>query len=521
MATTVQLLLLIDSRTTVVRAQLDETLESVLQRLGNAGARKGSLWVEYAGRRLPCDVPIGELGLPRDATLRSTVRSAAHPDAWNLASKVAATARISATRPRKASAAASLDGLVVNFIDAACGVRESSPSDPVADHVAIFLRSGAPGALAQLYLSKYSTACSVGAERAIRCFLTPDHAIIKVWTAPVLLELSASIAAGVRCDDKLYADLRRALAALLRDPRLNENPSCFWHGVSLEWVAEHLTRLFADHKAVVEQMARGTTQTAAEVLLAQFKTFSSSLRRRVFWLLVSDDAPCRRRPSWWTELYETLVSLLRSVDEYMATADTFLRLQTDPSSSSNWMASSLPCVQVVMGELDAWSHVDAWPEIRVALRATLAAHNVATRELVLSSGAKWWKDMWWIPANHRDLLDLDTRRCMAMALLPKLPAAGRDTTRHHEMLVDRSRLLADPFRCIAHAAPEKLHAGLAVEFRDEMATGPGVRREWFYMVFQALFSPTQVLFAPCPSDRRRFFVNPGEFSLVYSDKHQQ
>ncbi|GJN03916.1 hypothetical protein PR202_ga21412 [Eleusine coracana subsp. coracana] len=41
-----------------------------------------------------------------------------------------------------------------------------------------------------------------------------------------------------------------------------------------------------------------------------------------------------------------------------------------------------------------------------------------------------------------------------------------------------------------------------------MATGPGVRREWFCLAFRALFNPRQVLFSACPSNRRRFFANP-------------
>ncbi|GJN15808.1 hypothetical protein PR202_gb02750 [Eleusine coracana subsp. coracana] len=202
--------------------------------------------------------------------------------------------------------------------------------------------------------------------------------------------------------------------------------------------------------------------------MAEFETFSSALRQQVT-SLVGAGAP-RGRP-WWTVLYETLVSLLRSANEYMATTETLLRGQT----STDWTASSLPCVRAVLAELDAWSDVDAaWPEIRVALRATLAAHAGVTRAIVLSSsGADWCQEIGWIVARHRDLLDFDTRRRLAMALLPKVAAtAGRGS--QHELLVDRSQLLADSFRSIAHATPQKLRAGLVVEFRDEMATGSGV-----------------------------------------------
>ncbi|KAI3987832.1 hypothetical protein MKX01_020946 [Papaver californicum] len=38
--------------------------------------------------------------------------------------------------------------------------------------------------------------------------------------------------------------------------------------------------------------------------------------------------------------------------------------------------------------------------------------------------------------------------------------------------------------------------------------GPGVFREWIFLVCQALFDPENSLFLACPSDHRRFFPNP-------------
>ncbi|GJN15807.1 hypothetical protein PR202_gb02749 [Eleusine coracana subsp. coracana] len=463
------------------------------------------------------------------STLHVTSRllSTPHPNAFNLASELAAAARLAHAQP---DSAASLERLVWAFLHAAYTARKtkkscSGPLGPVAAHVAILLRSGAPAALGQLYLSEHEP-CRVGAERAIRRLLTTDISI-----TPVLLELCSSVAAGGsvrRChaDDPLYADIRRSLASLLSF--LMGHPAC-WLDVSPDWAAEHLTRLVVDKaSAVVEliETARQmmmTTQppppaAAAAMnkdndLLPEFKTFSSALRQQVTWLLSA--APRRRRP-WWTALHAALASLLRGVDEYMGVIETFMWRQMHASAASSSptalldrMALSLPCVRVVLAELDAWSDVDAaWPESGHALRPTLAAHAVETEILVLTAGSEWSQTMGWVAARHRDLLHFDTRRHLAMALLPKLAAAGSGDDARHEMIVDRSRLLADSFASVANAAPEKLRAGLVVEFRDEMATGPGVRREWFCLVFRALFSPSQVLFSACPSDRRRFFVNP-------------
>lgn len=233
---------------------------------------------------------------------------------------------------------------------------------------------------------------------------------------------------------------------------------------------------------VMEQIVTGAylMLTAEDKNLAEFKIFSSALRRHVLGLDTDT-----RRGTWWNAVHEMLMSLLRSIDKCMAEIDIGVQQQKDSTSSSsslNRMSSSLPYVWIILVELDAWSDMDEWPEIRAA------GHTF----------------------KHRDLLDFKSRRHLAMTMLPKLVASGSNTPL--DMLIDRSRLLADSFEYIAHATPEELHSELWVEFRDEQATGPGVRREWFCKVFQALFNPSQVLFSACPSDRRRFFVNPSEFA---------
>jgi hypothetical protein len=510
----VQLLLRnIDSRTIVVRPQREDTLDSVLERLGKAAALRGDLRVEYGGRCLPGEATIGELGLPPDATLHVTSRllSTPHPDAWNLAAEVAAAAG----RPASAK---SLDRIVTKFLNSARNKKAySGPLGAVADHMVIFLRSGAPVVLAQLYLSSSDAACRASAESAIQRFLVPDllddHSRIKAWTAPVLVEFSRYFAAAAHQADPLYANLRSRLAAVLCDP--GWNPEC-WLNFPPERLAEQLIR-FAVEKAssVIEHIAGAhLLQAADKKNLSEFKVFSSALRRHVPRL--NTNAP--RRP-WWTALYQRLVSLLRCVDEYMDTVENFLRQRphsafTSSSTPLNWTAK-LPCAWVVLDEVDAWAAMDGWPELRHALRATLGAHPAATRALAMSAGTEWCENTGWV-ARHRDLLDFEARRHLAVTALPRL--ADDDSDAPHEMLIDRAQLLVDSFGYVAHEAPEKLRAGLWVEFMHEQATGPGARREWFSMVFQALFNPHQVLFSACPSDRRRFFVNPGELASHGHDK---
>ncbi|XP_052727644.1 E3 ubiquitin-protein ligase UPL5 isoform X3 [Vigna angularis] len=124
--------------------------------------------------------------------------------------------------------------------------------------------------------------------------------------------------------------------------------------------------------------------------------------------------------------------------------------------------------------------------------------------LLIVRYAKRTDEHQWI-LEHRFVTNFESRRHLAMMMFPEVK---EDYEELHEMLIDRSQLLAESFEYIARAEPESLHAGLFMEFKNEEATGPGVLREWFLLVCQAIFNPQNALFVACPTDRRRFFPNP-------------
>ncbi|MCL7041237.1 hypothetical protein MKW94_015513 [Papaver nudicaule] len=93
-----------------------------------------------------------------------------------------------------------------------------------------------------------------------------------------------------------------------------------------------------------------------------------------------------------------------------------------------------------------------------------------------------------------------------MMLLPELKGEYEYLFR---MLIDREQLLAESFQYISEADVKDLVGGrLFMEFKNETATGPGVLREWFCSVCQAIFNPKNALFVACPDDNRRFYPNP-------------
>ncbi|KAK7359866.1 hypothetical protein VNO77_01831 [Canavalia gladiata] len=131
-------------------------------------------------------------------------------------------------------------------------------------------------------------------------------------------------------------------------------------------------------------------------------------------------------------------------------------------------------------------------------------HHRSMLSLLIIQFAKRTDDHWWILEN-KSVADFKARRHFVMMLFPVVKDNYED---FHEMLIDRSQLLAESFMYIAQAKPESLRAGIYMEFKNEEASGPGVLREWFVLVCHAIFNPQNALFVACPNDHRRFYPNP-------------
>ncbi|KAG5584718.1 hypothetical protein H5410_045152 [Solanum commersonii] len=99
-------------------------------------------------------------------------------------------------------------------------------------------------------------------------------------------------------------------------------------------------------------------------------------------------------------------------------------------------------------------------------------------------------DYQWI-LEHKKVTNFKIRQRFALKMLRE----GRHKNEEfYEMLICRSRL--------------SLRGQLFIQFENEEATGPGVLREWFSLVCEAIFNPQNTLFVSCPNDGRRFFPNP-------------
>ncbi|PNT64825.1 hypothetical protein BRADI_4g33532v3 [Brachypodium distachyon] len=186
-----------DSKTIAVHAAWDDTVGALLAHLADCGYGR-DLRLLYKGRQLLPEATSASLCLPPDSTLHlaARLRSTPHPEAWQLASHIAATAAAATPTPTPSH---SLDGLVKEYILLASFTRRRSDrSAPVdtqstehcaAEYLDIFLQAGAAVALVNLYLSNSSFFRSF-AERAIRCFLSTNPVSrlppgVKPVTAPI------------------------------------------------------------------------------------------------------------------------------------------------------------------------------------------------------------------------------------------------------------------------------------------------------------------------------------------------
>jgi len=131
--------------------------------------------------------------------------------------------------------------------------------------------------------------------------------------------------------------------------------------------------------------------------------------------------------------------------------------------------------------------------------------------LLILHYAKISDDHDWI-LEHKSVTDFRSRRHLVMMMFHEV---NSDSRYWYEMLIDRTDLVAESFEYISDVEPEELKSGILIQFNNEVATGPGVIREWFLLVCQHLFNPQNALFMTCPYDQRRIFPNSGEFHFYF------
>ncbi|KAH7545306.1 hypothetical protein FEM48_Zijuj01G0079600 [Ziziphus jujuba var. spinosa] len=463
----------------------------------------------YRGKQLQWEQSLAECSIQNDAGLQlvGRMRSTEHPQAWQLIDDIVSVV----CRLCKGESIPSAQKDIKSRISKYFEMIPKEENESATSHLQIFMSSSAPAALVMLYVSPIEVNKKCG-ESSIKHFLSLSRPSLSKHLqnqcAPMVLEF-CKLLRRVGYEDPLYIACRNALGSLLESIGISTPGLTYSENVNelfvvqeiFPFVSELANRLSRD---LVSSMESPTSVGSLEVDVRDFATFMLHLRTAITEqvgfkgpISVSMSGRGYRHPLYGEEieyLHHVFRDLLSKMDQCLSYMEKCLAEgDITHSRSSEYLA--------ILKELNSISKLyhgaegDFW--------AVLRLRKFSLCRLIIKH-AKRTDDHRWI-LEQKDVLDFESRRHLAMMMFPEV---REDYEELHEMLIDRAHLLEESFEYIWRADPESLHGGLFMEFKNEEATGPGVLREWFFLVCQAIFNPQNALFVACPNDRRRFYPNP-------------
>ncbi|KAM1213980.1 hypothetical protein ACFX2I_005354 [Malus domestica] len=466
----------------------------------------------YRGKQLQPDQSLAECAIQNDASLQlvGRLRSTDHPQAWQLLEDIVSAAFRMCRGEELHDPSKYIKSRMSQYLTMA---QKEMTAGYGVSHIRVFLPSSAPLALLMLYVSPLPANRTV-AENSIKYFLNsyptllPKH--LHNYCAPIVLEFCKFLR-RLGEEDPLYLLCRGSLGSLLESDG-NSQDSEPVEGLigglkEISPFVRELSRVLSRDLVVSMDLPASGRPSSDDV--RDFRAFLLPLRTAVAsQVCFKSSIPASlkvgtfRHPLYGEEielLHAIYADLLKKMDECLGKMEESLagkgRVEGDVAHSgwSQYLA--------VLKELSGISMLyQSWEE---QFKTIMRLRRAALCALVVKYATRSDDHQWLI--KHKDVLDFESRRHLAMMMFPDVK---EDYEELHEMLIDRSQILAESFEYIRRAEPESLHGGLFMEFKNEEATGPGVLREWFFLVCQAIFNPQNALFVACPNDCRRFYPNP-------------
>ncbi|KAM1456297.1 hypothetical protein ACFX1R_006408 [Malus domestica] len=466
----------------------------------------------YRGKQLQPDQSLAECAIQNDASLQlvGRLRSTDHPQAWQLLEDIVSAAFRMCRGEELHDPSKYIKSRMSQYLTMA---QKEMTAGYGVSHIRVFLPSSAPLALLMLYVSPLPANRTV-AENSIKYFLNsyptllPKH--LHNYCAPIVLEFCKFLR-RLGEEDPLYLLCRGSLGSLLESDG-NSQDSEPVEGLigglkEISPFVRELSRVLSRDLVVSMDLPASGRPSSDDV--RDFRAFLLPLRTAVAsqvcfksCIPASLKGGTFRHPLYGEEielLHAIYADLLKKMDECLGKMEESLagkgRVEGDVAHSgwSQYLA--------VLKELSGISMLyQSWEE---QFKTIMRLRRAALCALVVKYATRSDDHQWLI--KHKDVLDFESRRHLAMMMFPDVK---EDYEELHEMLIDRSQILAESFEYIRRAEPESLHGGLFMEFKNEEATGPGVLREWFFLVCQAIFNPQNALFVACPNDCRRFYPNP-------------
>ncbi|XP_047307812.1 E3 ubiquitin-protein ligase UPL5-like [Impatiens glandulifera] len=505
--------------TLVLHGNSDDTVKSVHQTIESiTGIPLQEQRLIYSGKQLQWDQSLSQC-IEKDAGLQLVARlkSTHYPRAWqvidDLISIICRLCKGELTSPSRF-----VKSRMMEFLN----ITAKSHFEAAQGHLRVFISSDVPSALLMLYTSprKGNREC---AEGSIRQFLNSCRTVMPLplqpLCAPIVLEFCKLL--GRTSHDSLYFLCRSSLGSMVErvgiggGHELNEivttaaTTTTTYPGrsgtISMQdifpFFKELADRLSSDLLSTMEHSA------AVGLLLSDINDFIAFLLplRTAMSLgnnpcsIPFDEENCNL--AYYSgeirSLHDIFIDLLGKIDQCLQKMEERLAAKETSHLPSPGWSHYLTILKELHGISKLYRGADEhfWENMR--------KRKAAVRYLIVNYAKRDGDNNWFL--ERKEMTDFECRRHLTLLMLPELKDEYEEL---HEMLIDRSHLLAESFEYLAHADAEALRGGLFMEFKNEEATGPGVLREWFLLVCQAIFNPENALFVACPNDRRRFYPNP-------------
>ncbi|XP_042514494.1 E3 ubiquitin-protein ligase UPL5 isoform X2 [Macadamia integrifolia] len=500
--------------TIIIHASPDDSVKSVHEQIRKiTGIPIIEQRLIYRGKQLQWEQSLAECGIQNDAGLQlvGRMRSTEYPRTWqvvnDLVSAICRLCREEAPQPPRSYR------YVKARVEEFLRMTPNDDYEMASGHIQIFKSAGAPTALVMLFLSPIegNKQC---AEGAIRPFLTPNveslPKSVQAHCASIVLEFCKLLTRTSR-EDPLYISCRNTLGSLLENLPVAHESIYFGNEKAFVVIREFypFVRELANRLSAGLELSMKSSQCVILSVsdVRDLSAFLLPLRRAIEDQMIGDgkritllegDSKSLFCGGEIELLHNIFLELLERIDQCLITVEWFLAMKVGCESEGRQFVWSQ--YLAILKELNSISKLydGAEDKIRSVMMSRRSSLNTLIRYTKRYDDHRWFLE-------HKDVTDFESRRHLAMMMFPEVKDEYEEL---HEMLIDRSQLLAESFEYIKNADSEALHGGLFMEFKNEEATGPGVLREWFCLVCQAIFNPQNALFLACPNDRRRFFPNP-------------
>ncbi|MCD7462697.1 hypothetical protein HAX54_049129 [Datura stramonium] len=474
----------------------------------------------YRGKQLQLVQTLSECGIQNDSTLQlvGRMRSTRHPHTWKLMNELNSLIHdlcYCNHYPAIHTDAARMMKMLTKFL-------MMTPKDDIhksEEYLLVFIHSSVPAALVKLYLSP-SIFSKQAAYRCIRQFidsckiLFPNSVTVYRQCGPILLEFCKILRGTTGVDDALYIFCRTSLAAMIELYGHDVN-----HVLRLQDAFPFVRELATSLSRALELSARsaefmGLSGSDVHEFIKFMHPVKCAIRRQeAFGCPVSFPSLKLGNSEAGRERYEmhnykkqiegvhhVFCNLLEKLELCLKKLDSRLGLMKKGRGEPIVLCWSQ--YLVILKELKCISNL--YKGLEEVFWEKMRQRRVALCFLIVRL-SKRSRDYLWI-LKHREVAHFKVRQLFALKMLQEGSYKKEEL---YEMLICRSHLLEESFEYIGHADPKSLRGNLFLQFKNEGATGPGVLREWFSLVCQAIFNPQNALFVSCPNDGRRFFPNPG------------